>query len=105
MNNANIYSSNSLNKCCKKAGQYYINNKFLCHNHCVLQYKKYIVIIQKWYKGYKCRRYLNNIYYKLPYELQAHISKFINKKHYDNMYNRSIYNIIIKKRYLFIIIY
>ncbi len=47
-----------------------------CSNHAKIQYNPQIIIIQKIYRGYKVRRILNNIYLKLPRDLQAHILSF-----------------------------
>jgi hypothetical protein len=49
---------------------------FYCGNHAKIHYSSQIVIIQKIYRGHKVRRILNNIYFKLPRDLQAHILSF-----------------------------
>jgi hypothetical protein len=49
---------------------------FYCSNHAKIHYSQQIVIIQKIYRGRKVRRVLNNIYFKLPRDLQAHILSF-----------------------------
>lgn len=49
---------------------------FYCSNHAKIHYSQQIVIIQKIYRGHKVRRVLNNIYFKLPRDLQAHILSF-----------------------------
>jgi len=46
---------------------------FYCSNHSKMLYSPQIVIIQKIYRGYKVRRILKNIYFKLPKDLQLHI--------------------------------
>lgn len=67
---------------------------FYCSNHAKICYSPQIVIIQKIYRGYKVRRILNNIYFKLPRDLQAHILSFnaiktniSNKKEYLEIAN------------------
>lgn len=40
-------------------------------------HNKYAITIQSIYRGYKKRKYLNNIYNKLPDDLQNHILYFI----------------------------
>ena len=47
-----------------------------CVNHARLHYNNIIVIIQKIYRGYKVRKILKNIYFKLPRDLQVHILSF-----------------------------
>jgi len=49
---------------------------FYCSNHSKILYNQQIVIIQKIYRGHKVRRILNNIYFKLPRDIQAHILSF-----------------------------
>jgi len=49
---------------------------FYCSNHAKICYSPQIIIIQKIYRGYKVRRILNNIYFKLPRDLQTHILSF-----------------------------
>jgi len=62
---------------------------FYCSNHAKICYSPQIVIIQKIYRGYKVRRILNNIYFKLPKDLQAHILSFNTIK--TNMSNKKDY--------------
>jgi len=61
-----------------------ICKKFYCSNHSRLLYNEIIVIIQKIYRGYKVRRILNNIYIKLPRDLQTHILSFNSIKTINN---------------------
>jgi hypothetical protein len=65
---------------------------FYCGNHAKIHYGSQIVIIQKIYRGHKVRRILNNIYFKLPRDLQAHILSFNTIK--TNMSNKKDYLII-----------
>jgi hypothetical protein len=62
---------------------------FYCGNHAKIHYSSQIVIIQKIYRGHKVRRILNNIYFKLPRDLQAHILSFNTIK--TNMSNKNDY--------------
>ena len=63
---------------------------FYCGNHAKIHYSSQIVIIQKIYRGHKVRRILNNIYFKLPRDLQAHILSFNTIK--NNMSNKKDYS-------------
>jgi hypothetical protein len=47
-----------------------------CLNHSKLLYNNYVLKIQKIYRGYKVRRILKRIYFKLPRDLQLHILNF-----------------------------
>lgn len=92
-----------MNKCCnlkcKNKNILFIKNNYYCKNHIVLNFNKFIIKIQKMYKGYKTRKTLKNIYYKLPQDIQTHILYFINKSIYQKKYNKTIRNIINKKNY------
>jgi hypothetical protein len=71
-------------------------NKF-CLNHYKLHYYRYIIIIQKNYKGYKCRKKLNNIYKNLPEEIQNKILFYIKEPILYKKYCNTINKIIRKK--------
>lgn len=83
---------------CKKYKQpiFCLSNKLLCTNHAKILYNSKITIVQKIYRGYKARKYLKNIYNKLPRDLQIHILQFNstlakrNKTIYINKYIHSI---------------
>ena len=86
-------------KKCNKNSFFIINNKSYCLNHSLLLYNQYVLIIQKWYKGYKARRYLVNIFYNLPSELQKLIIYYINGNFYEIKYLDKIKNIILNNTY------
>lgn len=71
----------------------YINDKKLCWCH----YNKYtinsILTIQKYYRGYKCRRYIK-LYKNLPDDIQIIIKRKISYQYYYNKYCNSIYKIL-----------
>ena len=71
-------------------------NKLYCTNHSTLLYNKSIVLIQKIYRGYKKRKCLNNIFKRLPRDLQIHILEFNTIKHKKNI---CITNLIDKTSY------
>jgi hypothetical protein len=82
------------NTCCNKNCKKHIFLNEYCLNHFKLNYIKYIITIQKYYKGFKCRKKLNNIYKKLPDELQRIILFYIKEpvlyKNYCTTLNRII---------------
>ena len=44
-----------------------------CSNHTKLLFNNFVIIIQKIYRGYRRRKYLKTIYYRLPHDLQHYI--------------------------------
>ena len=67
---------------CKKNKNpiYNLNKVNYCTNHSKLLANKFVIKIQKIYRGYRRRKYLKNIFNKLPRELQQHILNFNNQK-------------------------
>ena len=74
-----------------------INNKYYCRIHFNYNFVKFIIIIQKYWRAYYCRRKVNNIYKKLPYDLQQNILWYMKKHYYYINLTQSI-NKILKKR-------
>ena len=75
----------------------YIFGKRACMFHFNYYAKHAIIIIQKHYRGYKCRKYLNNFYKKLPFDVQKIINFYIREDHYAEIYNKVIKKIVTKK--------
>lgn len=75
---------------CKKYKQplFFLSKNLLCINHSKLLFNAKINIIQKIYRGYKVRKYLKNIFNKLPRDLQIHILGFNNKSSKKDEINR-----------------
>ena len=74
---------------CKKYKQplFCLSKRLLCINSKILFNVK-INTIQKIYRGYKVRKYLKNIFNKLPRDLQIHILGFNNKNTKKDEINR-----------------
>lgn len=76
----------------------YLLDKKLCWCH----YNKYVlnstIILQKNYRGYKCRKYIK-LYERLPDDLQIKIKREVSKEYYYKKYCNSIY-ILINRRYI-----
>ena len=87
------------NKKCNKFHFITINKLPYCFNHSQLLYNKYVIIIQKYYKGYKSRKYLKNIYIKLPHDLQNIIQFYINESLYNKKYINTLTKIITNNTY------
>jgi predicted small metal-binding protein len=54
----------------------------------------YVIIIQKYYRAYKNKKVLNNIYLKLPDDLQRKIVFHMREEYNYNKYKKAIINII-----------
>ena len=74
-----------------------IGDNYYCPIHTSFLFKKYIIIIQKIYRGYKCRKKLKNIFYKLPRDIQEIVLDIINEPVYYKRYCLKINNIINNK--------
>lgn len=78
---------------CKKYKEqlYLLSNNLLCINHAQLLYNTKMIIIQKVYRGYKIRRYLRNIFYRLPRDLQINILQINSNNSNKTKINRASY--------------
>jgi hypothetical protein len=86
-----VYNSSRNNVCKRKMkSPKKIHNKNLCAMHYKLACTKTAIVIQKNYKGHRIREKINNIYKKLPCELQYRILFYIKQDHYYNMYLKTI---------------
>lgn len=57
----------------------------------------YAVKIQSYFKGYKTRKYLNDIFNRLPQDLQNHIVYFMRKDFYIEKLNKKLESIVRRK--------
>lgn len=87
------------NKKCNNNYTIIINDSQYCLNHALLLYNKFVLVIQKYYRGYRCRRYLVNIFYNVPKELQEIIIYYINETHYHKTYLKSLTRIVNKNTF------
>lgn len=81
------------NKVCKHKYKFIYDNKCLCSMHANIQLKKYIILLQKIWRGYKMRCYLKNIYFMLPDDLQYKIMEFIKEDFRIFKWNKSVMKI------------
>ena len=79
-----------------------IYNKRTCNFHLKYYYSKYAIYIQKIYRGNKSRRLLNNIYKKVPSDIQDIIKYHMNKDLYHKKREKIISSIITSKIYKFV---
>tara|TARA_Y100000389_G_C17412332_1_gene491679 strand:+ start:758 stop:1513 length:756 start_codon:yes stop_codon:yes gene_type:complete len=79
------------------------NRKYYCLMHFNMVntskfYQDNAINIQKYYKGYKCRKTLNNIYRKLPCDIQRFIvDKYLRKDYFIKKFNNCVSKIINNK--------
>lgn len=87
------------NYVCRKTMKHpnYINEKRFCYIHYKYYINIYANIIQKNYIGYRVRKYLKNIYLKLPEDIQRIICFYIKEKYYYDKYYNVIGNIVFNK--------
>ena len=81
----------------KRGSPYKINNKYACTLHYKLTRNKTAIVIQKIYKGYRERQKINNIYKKLPTELQHMILFYVRQDYYYNRYTKMFGRIVQNK--------
>ena len=93
-----IFNMTNNNMCKHKTrSPYKINNKYACTLHYKLTCNKTAIVIQKIYKGYRSRQKINNIYKKLPTELQHMILFYVRQDYYYNRYTKTIGRIVQNK--------
>ena len=81
----------------KTRNPFYINKKPICAFHFSYYKTEYALTIQRYYKGYKIRKILNNVYKKLPCDIQKIIAKYVKEPHSYRKYINTIGNIVEKK--------
>ena len=89
--------NSTTDKICKNKMRipFFINKKPICAFH--YSNYKYALTIQRYYKGYKIRKILNNVYKKLPCDIQKIIVTFVREPHSYKKYINTIGNIVEKK--------
>ena len=87
------------NKIClnKSNNLFIINNKYYCNFHMNYYYNKYVIIIQAYYRGHKIRNKINNIYKKLPYDIQYNILNIIYSDFYNAKLNKKLEILVTNK--------
>ena len=91
-----MYCNYSNKYACKNNIIININKKHICLHHFNIIYKKYLLKIQKIYKGYIVRKKLNNLFYNLPKDIQNIVLYYIRLPIYYKRYYKSIEKIIYK---------
>jgi len=81
----------------KSSIDYFIFKKKCCAYHYNLYGYKYATIIQSVYRGIKGRKWLNNIYKKVPDDVQNIIKYYINEELYIKKYLKTLTKIVVQK--------
>lgn len=78
---------------------YFINDKICCIIHYKYYTECYVITIQSYYRSYKQRKLINNVYKKLPDDIQMKIIINVRRDFYYKKYVNTIRNIVCKKIY------
>ena len=78
---------------------YFINDKICCVIHYKYYRESYVITIQTYYRSYRKRKIINNVYRKLPDDIQRKIIVNVRKDFYYKKYLNTIRKIICKKIY------
>lgn len=89
---------NKNNKICKHKSKNdnFIFQKKCCGYHLNTYGKIYATYIQRIYRGYRCRKYLNKIYKNVPDDVQNIINYYINEEQYIINYLKVLTKIVVK---------
>lgn len=95
---------NKNNKICKHKSKKdnFIFQKKCCGYHLNIYGKIYATYIQRIYRGYKCRKYLNKIYKNVPDDVQNIINYYIKEEQYIINYLKVLTKIVVKNMSNFI---
>lgn len=81
---------------CQNSFSFICNKTRVCYIHAYNTYLKYVLTIQKVYKGYHCRKYVR-LLARLPYDIQERILFYMREHLYNARRNQCIKKILCKK--------
>jgi hypothetical protein len=84
------------NRKCKKTFSFVCKATNLCCIHAAIYANKYAVLIQKIYRAYHSRKYLQN-FKLMPRDIQCRILFYMREHHYIDNYNKSLQKILCKR--------
>ena len=84
------------NRKCKKTFSFVCGATKLCSIHAAIYASKYAVLIQKIYRAYHCRKYLQR-FITMPRDIQCRILFYMREPHYIDNYNKSLRKILSKR--------
>lgn len=84
------------NRKCKKKATVICNKIKFCYIHANMHIKKYAIYIQKTYRAYHSRKYIER-FKLIPRDIQCRILFYMRETHYINKYNKSLQKILCTK--------
>lgn len=84
------------NRKCKKTFSFVCKATKLCCIHAAIYANKYAVLIQKIYRAYHSRKYLQR-FKIMPRDIQCRILFYMREPHYINNYNKSLRKILCRR--------
>jgi len=84
------------NRKCKNNFKFVCHSKKFCLIHAEIYAKNYVIIIQKIYRAYHSRKYLQT-FKLMPRDIQCRILFYMREEHYMNTYNKSLQKILNKR--------
>ena len=84
---------------CKKNSTFVINNRDTCYNHAVSNYNNYVTFIQKIWRGYRKRLFINKVYKNLPNEIQNKILFYVRENYLIKKHHHDIISNILRKKF------
>lgn len=78
------------NRICKKKFLFVIQGKKCCSIHAKYEFNKYAIYIQKCWKGYRLRYIVQNVYVKLPSEIQKKIMFYVRENDLIKKYHHDV---------------
>jgi len=98
MSNRCSCRASSTNLICRNKKSFIINDKKYCYIHVNITFKKHALKIQSIYRGNKTRSKLNNIYCKLPDEIQRKIIFHVREAYLLEKHHYSVIRNILDKK-------
>ena len=89
----------STNRKCKLSYKFQIQNKKFCFIHASILFSKSVIIIQKYFVGWRLRKKMNNLFNPLPEDLQRKIIWYIREPYYIKQYHHKPIQKILDKRF------
>jgi len=84
------------NRKCKNNFKFVCNSTKLCFIHAKINANKHVIVIQKIYRAYRSRKYLQG-FKVMPRDVQCRILFYMREHHYINNYNKSLRKILSKR--------
>ena len=84
---------------CRKISSFVINNNPLCINHVNMIYKGYVIYIQKTWRSYRKRLFINTVYKDLPSDLQKKIMFYVRENYLIKKHHHDVIKKILFKKF------